>query len=317
MPRESEYTRYLSTLKAVGDSLRADILRLLARDSFGVLELAHILDISQPALSHHLKILTTAGLLTTRRDGTSIFYRRRTSHEASMPYRSAVLDALDTFPLEAALAKRRDEIHQERAARSRAFFRDNAKGFREQHALICGPDVYLPLLPPLLPQSTRHAIDVGPGDGEALSLLSRHFERVHGIDNSSEMLARARQRIDAERLDNVVLRETEFTEVKRPRANLVLMAMVLHHAPSPAAFIAHAASLLARGGRLIVVELVKHAQTWARDACGDLWLGFDPDEITAFGCRAGLEAHDPQYLAQRNGFRIQIHTFESPEGARQ
>ncbi|NJN52007.1 MAG: metalloregulator ArsR/SmtB family transcription factor [Gammaproteobacteria bacterium] len=230
MASESEYTRYLATLKAVGDSLRADILRLLARDSFGVLELAHMLDISQPALSHHLKILTTAGLLTTRRDGNSIFYRR-CAGDASTSYRGAVLDALDSFPLDAKLGARRDDIHRERAARSRTFFRDNARAFHEQRALICAPDVYLPALAALLPERGRQAIDVGPGDGEALALLSPRFERVHGIDNSAEMLARARQCIDDERLPNITLRDAEFTAVKRPRADFVLMAMVLHHAP--------------------------------------------------------------------------------------
>ncbi len=311
---ESEYSRYLSTLKAIGDPLRADILRLLARDSFGVLELAHMLDISQPALSHHLKILTTAGLLTTRRDGNSIYYRRVTPEDStgSLHYRVAALEALDAFALVPVLAARRDEVHKERAARSRAFFRDNARAFREQRALICSPDVYLPALAPLLPDHGRAAIDVGPGDGEALTLLSARFDRVHGIDNSAEMLAHAASRIESERLRNVTLRDAEFTAMKRPRADLVLMAMVLHHAPSPAAFIAHAAKLLARGGRLIVVELVSHTQTWARDACGDLWLGFDPEELVGFAQRANLEPRQAQYLAQRNGFRIQIHAFDSP-----
>ncbi|NJN52006.1 MAG: hypothetical protein HC809_09760 [Gammaproteobacteria bacterium] len=61
--------------------------------------------------------------------------------------------------------------------------------------------------------------------------------------------------------------------------------------------------------------MIKHTQTWARDACGDLWLGFDPDEVISFGRHVHLTAREPSYLAQRNGFRVQIHTFDSPEGA--
>ena len=62
--------------KAAGDPLRVDIMRVLSKDSFGVQELAYILSIPQPGMSHHLKILAKGGLLVTRREGNSIFYRR-------------------------------------------------------------------------------------------------------------------------------------------------------------------------------------------------------------------------------------------------
>src|SRR3954462_1825364 len=63
-------------LKAAGDGFRLEILRVLAQDSFGVLELCRIFAAKQSGMSHHLKVLTSAGLLSTRREGNSIFYRR-------------------------------------------------------------------------------------------------------------------------------------------------------------------------------------------------------------------------------------------------
>lgn len=62
--------------KATGDTLRLDILRVLRNDSFGVLELAQIFAMRQSGMSHHLKVLAKAGLVITRREGNSIFYRR-------------------------------------------------------------------------------------------------------------------------------------------------------------------------------------------------------------------------------------------------
>ena len=62
--------------KASGDALRLNILRALANDSFGVLELAQIFATGQSGISHHLKVLAQAGLVATRREGNAIFYRR-------------------------------------------------------------------------------------------------------------------------------------------------------------------------------------------------------------------------------------------------
>ncbi len=62
--------------KASADSLRLLVLRVLRKDSFGVSELCSIFDIRQPALSHHLKVLSGAGLVAARREANSIFYRR-------------------------------------------------------------------------------------------------------------------------------------------------------------------------------------------------------------------------------------------------
>ena len=52
------------------------MLRALANDSFGVLELAQIFATGQSGMSHHLKVLAQAGLVATRREGNAIFYRR-------------------------------------------------------------------------------------------------------------------------------------------------------------------------------------------------------------------------------------------------
>ena len=51
--------------KASGDALRLNILRALANDSFGVLELAQIFATGQSGISHHLKVLAQAGLVAT------------------------------------------------------------------------------------------------------------------------------------------------------------------------------------------------------------------------------------------------------------
>jgi len=314
MPAQNVYDLFLDATRAVADPLRADILLALRKDSFGVLELAHIFDVAQPALSHHLKILSRAGLVATRRDGNGIYYRRAQlkSDCPLFDYLSHLYCTLDRFTLDHARTQRIEHIHAERAQRSRQFFADHAGKFAAQQALICTPQTYLPALKELVDATRgahKRALDVGPGDGEALLLLAEHFDNVLGIDNSPAMLERARLGIHG--TDGIRLRLKEFEDLRGPRHDLILFAMVLHHAASPRRFLAHARRLLNDAGQLIVIELVTHEQTWARDACGDLWLGFDPDELDEWARAAGLSPGTGQYLAQRNGFRIQVRSYHT------
>jgi ArsR family transcriptional regulator len=71
---DAEVTAQL--FKALGDPARVRIVNLLARDPepVCVCELTPALGLSQPTVSHHLKKLTTAGLLTREQRGTWAYY---------------------------------------------------------------------------------------------------------------------------------------------------------------------------------------------------------------------------------------------------
>ena len=58
-------------LLAMADPTRRAILARLARGEATVTELSKPFDMSQPAVSHHLKVLERAGLITRERRGTS------------------------------------------------------------------------------------------------------------------------------------------------------------------------------------------------------------------------------------------------------
>ena len=48
----------------------------------------------------------------------------------------------------------------------------------------------------------------------------------------------------------------------------------------------------------------------ASDACGDLWLGFAPEDVATWAVDAGLSEGESLYLALRNGFRVQLRVFQ-------
>ena len=61
-------------LKAIADETRFKIILLLSKQEMAVCEFINALNLSQPAVSHHLKILRQAGLVKDNREGKWIFY---------------------------------------------------------------------------------------------------------------------------------------------------------------------------------------------------------------------------------------------------
>ena len=303
--------------KASADPLRLQVLRVLRKDSFGVSELCSIFDIRQPALSHHLKVLAGAGLVATRREGNSIFYRR--SSLGQRPelegLQSHIFESVDRIELPAGIAGRLFDLYRQREENSRNFFRDNAHKFRQQQDLIASYEQYADTVAQMLqdaPLARRHtALEVGPGDGAFLLELAPRFSRVVALDNAERMLAQARARAGAAGLRNIefIHGDTGSPELEGLAADCVVINMVLHHTPSPGRILRDVASRLAPGGAVLVTDLCSHDQGWARENCGDLWLGFDPQELGRWAREAGLRDTASVYLAQRNGFQVQVRLF--------
>lgn len=83
-----------TTLKALSDPLRLRMLSAIASDPRGescVCDLAELADVSQPTVSHHLKVLKDVDVLTSERRGTWVWYRINPNR------RSAVTALLDSF----------------------------------------------------------------------------------------------------------------------------------------------------------------------------------------------------------------------------
>jgi len=60
--------------EGIGDARRLRLLYLVAERPRNVTELTELLDVTQPTVSHHLRVLRERGLVNTERDGTSIYY---------------------------------------------------------------------------------------------------------------------------------------------------------------------------------------------------------------------------------------------------
>ena len=299
---------------ALAHPLRMQVLRVMRADSFSVSELCAAFSVRQSALSHHLKILTDAGFLARRHEGTATFYRRQLPEGKHHALRQQILDQIDEESMPTGLASGLEAVQRLREQQSAAFFRDHGKEIRRQQESIASWEDYSRATLHLLDRAgdfERSAvIEVGPGDGALLGELAKRSATVCALDNSEEMLSAARH--NTREIPNIEyhLGEPKTLIEHGGACAAAVVNMVLHHVAEPAALVRDTALLLQPGGDLIISDLCPHDQAWAREHCGDLWLGFSPEDLRGWAIAAGLEHCAELFFAQRNGFQIQVQHFK-------
>ena len=80
MPAEDELYDLAELFKVFGDSTRIRILFALFEEEICVCDLAELLNMTQSAISHQLRILKNAKLVKSRRDGKQIMYSLADDH---------------------------------------------------------------------------------------------------------------------------------------------------------------------------------------------------------------------------------------------
>ncbi len=306
--------------KAASDPLRLEIMRVLKSDSFGVQELAAIFAMPQPGMSHHLKILSKAGLLATRRQGNSIFYRHemiRTESEFS-GFLSALHKAVSELPISSEHEERMAKIYEQRSAQSRLYFEKNVDQFAENQGRICDLEHYMSNIRELLdltglPRKSR-VMEVGPGRGELLQELAKRFDSLVALDSSPQMLALTQAEIKGQG-DRIEFVKSSLESLS-PHSSVkeldaVVMNMVLHHMSSPQQALQKVGRLLKDDGYLLIADLCVHNQEWAKSSLGDVWLGFDPGDLNAWATISGFREIQSLYLGLKNGFQIQLRLFQA------
>lgn len=304
-------------LKANADLIRLQILKLLENESFNVQELCQILAIKQSALSHHLKLMASSELVSTRREGNTIYYRRQIPQSQSpfFSLQTALWKLLANCEMSEEHSQQIEQVNQLRVAKSQQFFVDNAKKFRSQQDLIASFAQYEVAVADFIKSislpSHQHVIEIGPGEGLFLPRLAQEFKQVSAFDIAAELLVEAEQVVAQAGLSNVslTLGDTAVARSQVQAADCAVLNMVLHHVASPVDIFHDVAASLKPQGAMVVTDLCHHDQEWAKTACGDVWLGFEPDELSQWAFDAGFKQGQSSYLAQRNGFRIQIRHF--------
>lgn len=280
----------LDLFKALADPCRLRLTAVLLRGEFTVQELTRIMGMGQSRISRHLKILTEAGVLSVKRQGTWSYYR---AGEANTFF-AAILPAFER-ELEH-LPQRHDDLAalaavlEERRRRSLEFFDRHARQWDTlARTLLPVPD-YLDRLLALIPESGT-LLEIGVGTGALLPSLAACARQVIGVDHSPAMLDEARRRLALDGELRIELRLGEMTHLPLldQGTGCVVANMVLHHAADPLAVLQEIARVLEPGGVVVLADLARHEREWAREQLADQWLGFEEEELRGWFRSAGME----------------------------
>lgn len=80
LPEKKMFLLLAETFQALGDSSRIQIVWALSHGELKVGDIADLLKMSQPQVSHHLRMLRTLHLVKRRRDGRSSYYSLDDEH---------------------------------------------------------------------------------------------------------------------------------------------------------------------------------------------------------------------------------------------
>lgn len=282
-------TDTIEIFRALADDVRLRLVRALMTAELSVAELVQVLGLPQSTVSRHLKPLRDCALVETRREGTSVYYRKGPAlRESNL---EQVLDRelprLATAREDAQAVRR---VLEQRRRRSHEFFEKMAGKYGE---LTQPGGGWSALAAGLAAGFTgREVVDMGAGEGELALLLARFAGRVTAVDQSQAMLKEVRSKAEAAGLGSVVQvceSDMESLPLADASADAVFLSQALHHAAQPEAAVREAARILRPGGQVILLDLVKHDQDWVREQWADQWLGFGEQEIRGWMNAAGLK----------------------------
>ena len=280
----------LKSLRLLADPNRVRIVLLLEREELSVAELQEILAMGQSTISTHLSQLKQAGIVEDRRTGKNIFYRLKAFGNGTQ---DQVLDVLrhaikeipeageDRDALRLALRRRQDKV--------RSYFDELAGKFGRQY--VPGrswkglAETFLMLMPPLV------IADLGAGEGTVSQLLARRAKRVIAVDNSEKMIEFGSSLARAHGVKNLEYRVGDLEElpIKKGEADVAFFSQSLHHAQHPPRALAEAFRIVKPGGRVIILDLLKHHFEEARALYADVWLGFSEVELRRMLSDAGFK----------------------------
>lgn len=294
----------LKSLSLIADPTRVRILLLLNQEELSVAELQEVLALPQSNISAQLAKLKAAGLVTDRRSGKNRLYqieepsgRDKVPHDHFLALMEAAGQELKEAKKDEAALK---VVLKKRQRAAQAYF-DTLAGKFGRHYIPGRSwkglgETLLKLLPPLI------IADLGAGEGTLSQLLAQRAKKVIAVDNSEKMVAYGSELAEKHGFANLEYRlgDLEDPPVEAETVDLAFFSQALHHAQNPERAIRAAYAMLKPGGRIVILDLLKHAFEKARELYADVWLGFSEAELHEMLQRAGFLQAETSLVHREN-----------------
>ena len=275
----------IKILRVLADPNRLRILLLLAAEELSVAELQEILTMGQSTISTHLSQLKQAGLVEDRRTGKSSLYKLKAVESTIAGLLAEARQQIaEAEPDQIAMRR----VVKKRQEKMRAFFDSVAgrlgKDYVPGRSWKSMAEALLRLMPPMV------IADLGAGEGAFALLLAERATKVIAVDSSAKMIEVSREQALRHGVKNVEYRLGDMEElpIEDRAVDLVFFSQSLHHALHPERAIQEAWRILVPGGRIVVLDLLKHRFEEAREIYADEWLGFSEAELEAMLEKAGF-----------------------------
>ena len=280
----------LKSLRALADPTRLRLMALLEQEELSVNELQEITRLGQSRISTHLGQLQEARLVQSRREGKRTFYRLNGTEDAYAAnlVKLAVAGgkempeyAEDGVNLKRALALRKEQ--------AQIYFNQVAGRFDRSYGPGRSWQAFGHLLLRMVP--AVEIADLGSGEGLISELLARRAKKVIAVDNSEKMVSFGAEKAKKNGLGNLEFRlgDLEAPPIAPGSVDLAVLSQALHHAGNPATAISSAHKILRSGGQILILDLLEHDFTDARELYGDRWMGFKTSDLHRWLEAAGFK----------------------------
>jgi ubiquinone/menaquinone biosynthesis C-methylase UbiE/DNA-binding transcriptional ArsR family regulator len=289
----------LNALRVMADPTRLRLHALLEHYELSVNEIQEITQMGQSRISTHLAQLQKEGFVQSRREGKRVYYGLSKGEGIQEPMvvelalkagKSLELYASDSLNLTRIIDRRQDQAKE--------YFNQVAGRFDRQYGPGRSWQAFGQLLLRMMP--ALDIADLGSGEGLLAELLALNARSVIAVDNSQHMVDYGTKKAMENGLDNLEFRLGDLVHppIDDTSRDVVILSQALHHATSPMKAIASAFRILRPGGRLLILDLLKHDFSEAKELYGDHWLGFDSGELMQWLQSAGFAHIDIETVAK-------------------
>ncbi len=289
----------VASLRVLADVTRLRLVALLAQDELSVNELQEITRMGQSRISTHLGLLQKHGFLTSRREGKRVFYRlleiRDGADKSLLDVALEGAHQLENYESDTINLKR---ILERREDQAKVYFNQVAGRFDRSY----GPgrswqafgQMLLRLIPPL------DIADLGSGEGLLSELLAMNAKSVIAVDNSQSMVEFGSRKAKENGVANLEFRQGDLMQppIDDQSVEVVILSQALHHAEDPGVALTSAFRILRPGGKLLVLDLLKHDFDDAKSLYGDVWMGFEESHLQKWMEKAGFTQIEIEVVAK-------------------